>query len=69
MKRAAWIPEGAERTGAIGGEGFDPERSGLEILTAFDGIPPSGIVRVASLYAISAPRWRPRRQSAAIGGR
>ena len=46
----------AEQIGVKDGEAFDPERSGLEILTPFDGLLPSGIVRIASLYAISAPR-------------
>lgn len=49
----------AEQARVKGGEAFDPERSALDILIPLDGIPPSGIVRVASLYVISAPRQRP----------
>ena len=55
VSRDGW----AEQIRAKDAEAFDPERSGLDILIPLDRIPPSGIVRVASLYAISTPRQRP----------
>lgn len=46
----------AEQIRVIDGEAFHPPRSGLRIWMEFDRLPPSGMARVESLYAITATR-------------